>query len=237
MSRFMIHKGQLTAFSYFRPQMFSTNLLVTKKSIRPEYPSPVRHGFVPEKWCTVFYPKTGVTGPYIFATGLSAYLLSKEIYVIDHDFYNGVSLIILFIVLHKKYGADFAKFLDKHIDAYENNLESSKKDKIKEFQELIEHEKKEQWRTEGQKMIIDIKKDNINLQLEAAYRARLSSVYEAVKGRLDYQVQLQKIERKLAQKYMVQWIVENVKKAFTPEQEKIVLSRSISDLQKLVSEI
>jgi F-type H+-transporting ATPase subunit b len=176
-------------------------------------------------------------GPYIFASGVSTYLVSKEIYVLEHEFYSGLSLALIFIVIIKKYGADIGKFLDKHIDAYEKSLESSRYNKIKELQNLVEYEKNEQWQTDGQKMIVDIKKDNIGLQLEAAYRERLSLVYHEVKRRLDYQVELQYVERKLTQKYMVQWIVENVQKAFTSEQEKIVLKRCINDLQNLVTKV
>lgn len=160
-------------------------------------------------------------------------MISKEIYVLEHEFYSGLSLALVLIVAIKKLGPNVAKYLDKNIDEIENSWESSRNDQIKNLQELVEHEKKEQWRTDGQKMIVDIKKSNINMQLEAAYRARLAFVFNEVKKRLDYQVQLQNVERKLAQKHMVQWIVENVKKAFTAEQEKLVLLRCISDLQNL----
>lgn len=128
-----------------------------------------------------------------------------------------------------------AKFLDKGIDEYEQSWESSRNDQIKALEDSIQNQKKEQWRTDGQKMIMDIKRDNIQIQLEAAYRERLAHVYHEVKQRLDYQVQLQNMERSLAQRHMVQWIVENVKKGFTPEQEKVVLNRCITDLQSLVS--
>ena len=137
----------------------------------------------------------------------------------------------------KKLGPSIAKYLDKNIDEIENNWESTRNNQIKELRDLIEHEKTEQWRTDAQKMIIDIKKDNISMQLEAAYRERLAHIYKEVKRRLDYQVQIQTIERKLAQKHMVEWIVENVRKAITPEQEKAVLSRCISDLQGLVNKV
>ncbi|XP_058805136.1 ATP synthase subunit b, mitochondrial [Phymastichus coffea] len=217
-------------------QYFSTGTLEIEKPLRPEYPAPVRHGFIPEEWFTFFYPKTGVTGPYVFAAGLSTYLLSKEIYVLEHEYYTGLSLALVLIIGIKKLGPSFAKILDKEIDEYENDWESSRTNQIKELEDLIDHEKKEQWRTDGQKMILDIKKDNINMQLEAAYRERLAHVYHEIKRRLDYQMQVQNVERNLSQKHMVQWIVQNVRKAFTPEQEKIVLTRCINDLQNLVKQ-
>ncbi|KAJ8684739.1 hypothetical protein QAD02_020532 [Eretmocerus hayati] len=173
--------------------------------------------------------------PYVFGGALSTFLLSKEIYVCEHEFYSGLSLFMVLIVGIKKFGPAVAKYLDKGIDDYERSWESSRTDQIDGLKDCIEHEKREQWRTDGQRMIIDIKKENINLQLEAAYRERLSVVYQEIKRRLDYHVQLQNAQRKLAQKQMVRWIVENVKKSFTPEQEKLVLSRCIVDLQNLTN--
>lgn len=160
-------------------------------------------------------------------------MLSKEIYVCEHEFYSGLSLALVLIYGIKKLGPSVAATLDKGIDEIEESWESGRTEQIQSLKELIEHEKKEQWRTDSQKMILDIKKENVALQLEAAYRERLAQVYSEVKKRLDYQVQLLDVERKLSQRQAVQWIVDNVKKAFTPEQEKAVLLRCISDLQSL----
>lgn len=83
---------------------------------RPEHPGKVRLGFIPEEWFQFFYNKTGVTGPYTFGVGLITYLCSKEIYVMEHEYYSGLSLGIMAIVAVKKLGPLIAKWADGEID-------------------------------------------------------------------------------------------------------------------------
>ena len=81
-------------------------------------------------------------GPYVFGTALSTYLISKEIYVLEHEFYSGLSLALVLIVGIKKLGPSVAQYLDKKIDEYENNWESSRDNQITNLQDMIKHEKK-----------------------------------------------------------------------------------------------
>lgn len=76
----------------------------------------VRLGFIPEEFFTFFYKKTGVTGPYTFAFTFTTYLISKELFVLEHEYYNGISMAILCVVLVKMLGPAAAAYLDKEID-------------------------------------------------------------------------------------------------------------------------
>ncbi|XP_077294244.1 ATP synthase subunit b, mitochondrial [Arctopsyche grandis] len=198
-------------------------------------PGKTRMGFIPDEWFTFFHKKTGVTGPYTFGAGLITYLVSKEIYVIEHEFHTGVAILIMIMYASKKFGKPIAAYLDKEVDAYENSFNQSRIDSKNALLESIKEEKTEQWRAEGQNLLIEAKKENVLLQLEAAYRERLAVAYTEVKRRLDYQVEKQNIDRRISQKHMVDWIVNNVLKSITPDQEKETLNKCIADLGLLAA--
>ncbi|XP_063708547.1 ATP synthase subunit b, mitochondrial [Culicoides brevitarsis] len=206
-----------------------------ERPVRREHPEKVRMGFIPDSWFKALYPKTGVTGPYMFGTGLVTYLCSKEIYVMEHEFYNGLALGLMVIFAVKQFGPAVAKWADKEIDAIEAGYNEGRNKQVEFHTQEIEEEKTAQWRTEGQKMLIEAKRENIALQLEAAYRERLAMVYSEVKRRLDYQVERQNAERRIAQRHQVNWIVDNVLKSITPDQEKATINQCIADLGALAS--
>ncbi|XP_037039785.1 ATP synthase subunit b, mitochondrial [Bradysia coprophila] len=205
-----------------------------QRPVRQE-PGKVRMGFLPEEWFTFFYKKTGVTGPYTFGVGLATYLCSKEIYVMEHEYYNGLSFAIMIIFAVKKLGPAIAAYCDKEIDQIANDLNQGRIDELASYEEQIKAEKTEQWRADGQVMLMEAKKENVALQLEAAYRERIARVYNEVKRRLDYQVECQTVVRNVNQKHMVNWIVNNVLKSITPDQEKETLNKCISDLGALAA--
>jgi len=77
------------------------------------HPGAVRFGFLPDEWFNFFYPKTGVTGPYVFGFGFLTYVLSKEIWVLEHEFWSGVSLFAMIIYAIKKFGPQLSQYLEK----------------------------------------------------------------------------------------------------------------------------
>jgi F-type H+-transporting ATPase subunit b len=148
----------------------------------------------------------------------------------EHEYYSGLSLAIMMIYCVKKFGPAVAAYCDKEIDKISENWNQSRIDELANFEDQIKSEKTEQWRADGQLMLIDAKKEKIALQLEAAYRERIARVYTEVKRRLDYQVECQHVVRRVNQKHMVNWIVNNVLKSITPDQEKETLNKCILDL-------
>lgn len=151
----------------------------------------------------------------------------------EHEYYAGLSFMALNIIFVKKFGPAIKEFLDKECQKEEDQWEGGRAENIKFFQDQIEHEKKEQWRAEGQLIVHDAQKENISLQLEAEYRARLAKVYSEVKRRLDYHVEIQAVERRVQQKHLVNWVTGKVLASITPDQDKATLDKCIADLGAL----
>lgn len=55
-------------------------------------------------------------------------------------------------------------------------------DSIANIKKTIEQEKAAQWSAEGESVLFNAKRENIGLQLEAAYRERLAQVHSEVRG-------------------------------------------------------
>ncbi|XP_045784721.1 ATP synthase subunit b, mitochondrial-like [Maniola jurtina] len=202
---------------------------------RAEKPGKVRMGFIPEEWFLFFHPKTGVTGPYVFGIVVANYLFSKEIYVMEHEYYTALSIVPIMYLAATRLGPGLAKMLDKDVDDFANELEKRRKNELSVFEKTVKDAKEAQWRAEGQELLINAKKENIAMQLEAAYRERCMRMFLAVTGRMDYQVKLYRTSARIQQKWMLQWILNNVMKSITPDFEKAYLNKAIEDIAALAS--
>lgn len=218
---------------YFGPERDLVNFPIRKQ---PLTNPPVRFGFIPESFFQLFYEKTGVTGPYVFGGGLITFLLSKEIWIVEHGFTHFIAFWLAFYIIARKYGKSIGSYLDKTGEGIEERtwfkpLNATKK----QAQNIIDELEKSIWREEGQKHLFESKKENVDLQLESVYRQRLAEVHQSVKKRLDYQVDVETTQRRLQQQHMVQWIVDGVVKGITPQQERDSLAKCIQDLKGLAA--
>lgn len=198
-------------------------------------PAKVRLGFIPEEWFTMFYNKTGVTGPYMLGTGILTYLFSKEIYVCEHEFYSGLSLLITSIFVVKKIGPNIAKYCDKELDKIEGEWKNEKAVLTKNLDFDIELEKKSQYAAEGGILMLHAKKENIQLQLEAEYRRRFDVAYKEVKNRLDYLVACRNAEKRIEHKHKVNWIINQTISSITADQKKEEIDKCFADLSAMAN--
>jgi len=200
---------------------------------RPLYPGKVRHLWIPEEWFTFFHEKTGVTGPYMAAASITTFLVSKEIWVMEHEFYCGLAIAICIGGIVKATGKDLSAALDKAVDAEEAKVKSIRQDEIDRCKASIAEEENSQWMATSYQELMEAKKENVGLQLELEYRSRLNDAYKQVKKRLDYQLATANVLRAAEQKHMVQWIIDNVRKSITAKQETDALKACVADLKAL----
>lgn len=151
----------------------------------------------------------------------------------EHEYYAGISFFILLYIGITKLGPGVKKYLDAESDRIEAEFNQGRLNEIADNEQRIKEEELAQWQAEGQLLLNDAHKENVALQLEAAYRERLATVYAEVKRRLDYQVEVQHVERRIKQKHLVNWVREKVLSSITPDQEKENLNRCIADLSAL----
>ncbi|KAG7283898.1 hypothetical protein CRUP_034085 [Coryphaenoides rupestris] len=216
----------------------SHSLHTSSQSLAPVAPLPekggkVRHGIIPDELFQLLYPKTGVTGPYMLGTGLLVYLLSKEIYIINHETMSAASIGAVLIYVIRKFGPNVAAFADKLNEEKVAKVQDVKDVAMTSLSQAIEDEKKEQWRAEGRSLLFDAKRNNVAMVLETNYRERIHMVTNEVKKRLDYQVALQNLHRQMEQEHMVNWVEKSVIGSITPQQEKESIAKCISDLKAL----
>ncbi|CAB3225963.1 unnamed protein product [Arctia plantaginis] len=205
--------------------------------VRAKQPGPVRLGFIPEEWFRFLYSKTGVSGPYILMLGLANYAASKEILVMEHEYYSGLSVALVVILITKNFGRQIGAILDRGVRDVSEQLQKSRDEEIAQHVAVLEEGKLAKTRAQAQEILMAVKKENITFQLEAAYRERLMIVYRTVRNRLQYHYKKSRAISHIQQKWMIQWILENVHKSITPEFQKQALSSAIRDLAAVASQV
>ncbi|KAK2100277.1 ATP synthase F(0) complex subunit B1, mitochondrial [Saguinus oedipus] len=155
------------------------------------------------------YPKTGVTGPYVFGTGLILYSLSKEIHVITGEPITGLAVIA---------------FADKLNEQKLAQLEEAKQASIKQIQDAVDREKAQQALVQKSHYLFHVQRNNIALALE---------VYKEVKNRLDYHISVQNMMRRKEQEHMINWVEKHVVQSISAQQEKETIAKCVADLKLL----
>lgn len=217
--------------TYYGPERDYTNF---PRLTMPVSTPPVRLGFIPESWFQAFNEKTGVTGPYTFGFGLVTFLLSKEIWVAEHGFTHFLAFWIVFYYIYRKFGPQIGSYLDSLSEGQmERHWYKPMQKTIAQSEATIKEAEKMIWCEEGQKHLFQAKRENVDLQLEAVYRQRQLEVYETVKKRLDYHLDVEHARRRIEQQHMVHWIVDQVVKGITPQQERDSMAKCIQDLKSL----
>ena len=106
---------------------------------------------------------------------------------------------------------------------------------IKFLENYIKMKEDENNSMKNSSILFDAKRENIMLQQESEFRKRSMQVYKEALRKLNYQVALEEAKKSFSQKYMVDWIIDNVYKSITPQQQKIIFDQCLVDLKNLAA--
>lgn len=81
--------------------------------------------------------------------------------------------------------------------------------------------------------IFDIKRELVQIEIEAEYRQRIKMVHAEVKRRLDYQVELENTKKAFIRDHIVGWLEKEVIASISPEQEEANINQCIASLSLL----
>lgn len=179
------------------------------------------------------YKKTGDSGKWCLGIGLGAYILSKEYLIIHDETLLAVVLLSTVAWLYKKVGPMVGAMLDDYAQEILDQLNQGRVAKMAHLEEEIKLQESVEPMLKVGKDVFEILRENNAMELELEYRSRIHHVYNEVKKRLDYQVELEDLKKQLEQEHIVSWVKNAVIKSITPQQEKQTIVQCIKELKAL----
>ena len=181
----------------------------------------------------MYKDKAGSSGATIMIAGAAAYLISKEIMVINDEFILLIMMGGVSYNLSKFLGATVGKALDDERLTILEAMNKGRNDQIESLKKAIDAHLEAKDALKYRDELFDIIKANNEMKLEADYRSYLHEVEREVKKRLDYQIDMQKLELSIEEQHICNWVEEKVITSISPKQENDALIQCINDLNLL----
>jgi F-type H+-transporting ATPase subunit b len=204
---------------------------------RPMFEPKTRFLMIPDSWCTPFHKITGASGPYLFYGGLFAFMLNKELWVFEEQGHMLTGWILLYLIVKNAYGYKIDASLYK---GYQERMDYFKGLIQEDLKEATEFRKTSAAETEALNAVKDqfptIFKENMALQLEAAYRRNVQTVSTELKRRLDYLKETEATKQRFERDLLLKLIAEGVQKAVDTNEGNIkdaYLDNCIAQLKTL----
>ena len=176
--------------------------------------------------------KTGVTGPWIAGLGLTAVLISKEIYILNAETLLGAIAGTTLYFLVREIGKPTAEYLDNRAKGILDQLNEGRVSTIKQLEDTIKQEKSIAGMLEVRHEVFDILKENNDMRLSAEYYRRQHEVVREVKRRLDCELATETTVKKYQSNHLTQWLEREVMAAIWSKPDD-GLNKCIADLKQL----
>ena len=167
--------------------------------------------------------------------GILTALISKEYIILHPESVLVVIDLAIIIAIYRKFGHKIADYLDGQIKEVKDLLYKERHDRIANLEDKIEVEGQTEDTLSVRHDLYELEKETNQLALQVEYQKRQETVNKEVKNRLEYQLQLERFQRKFEQELLVDWLTREVISSITPEQERATLTQCISTLKSLSS--
>jgi len=168
----------------------------------------------PDSWFTPFQKVTGASGPYLFFGGVFAFMLNKEIWVLEENGMLLLSFIQLYWLASRIGGYKFDKYCHTLYEEKINELKGLVAEDLKGAVQFHKTSAAESASLSAIKTDFPtIFKENLALQLEAVYRKNVDTVYTELKRRLDYLKEVEETKKKFERDIFLQSIFDGVQKS------------------------
>jgi len=165
--------------------------------------------------------------------GLSAYIISKEVFVLNEEFFLGLVMAGTIYQLSKVVGPPIGKMLDARSKEILDNMNAGKEEQLDALAQSIVTEQEGEVASQVRKEFFEVDKINNEMTLETEYRRRLLEVETEVQKRLDYQLDLERLENGIEERHMAAWVEKEVVSSISADQEEDALNQCIHDLNLL----
>eukprot|EP00800_Vazella_pourtalesii_P006338 TRINITY_DN1808_c2_g1_i1.p1 TRINITY_DN1808_c2_g1~~TRINITY_DN1808_c2_g1_i1.p1 ORF type:complete len:236 (-),score=57.13 TRINITY_DN1808_c2_g1_i1:129-836(-) len=182
-------------------------------------------------------PRLGVTGTWTLGLGIITTLVSKEYIILHAESIIAVIDLSLVVLLYRRFGAPIAQYLDAQIKEIRDLLYKERDDMVANLEDKITAEAKTEDTLSVRHDLYELEKETNLLNLAVEYQKRQEAVNKEVKSRLEYQLQLERFQRRFEQELLVDWLNKQVVSSITPEQEKATVSQCISTLKSIANPV
>ena len=177
--------------------------------------------------------KLGRSGAPCLGAGLFLFAVSKEFYQLNAESTVAFAMLLGYGTLAYNAGPKISAALKEKRDMFVNHLYYKKRNVLNTLKDGVKAMEKVEEQASVRHNVFDVLRTNAAMHREALYRARLAQVHDEVLKRLDHQAELEASRRRNIQKHMVTWVERQVSAGFSPEMEKRIIDRCISDLKSV----
>ena len=182
-------------------------------------------------------PRLGVTGTWTLGLGILTTLISKEYIILHAESIIAVIDLGIIVLLYRRFGTPIAQYLDAQIKETRDLLYKERDDMVVDLEDKITAEAKTEDTLNVRHDLYELEKETNLLNLAVEYQKRQEAVNKEVRNRLEYQLQLERFQRRFEQELLVDWLNKQVVSSITAEQEKATISQCISTLKSIANPV